>query len=70
MINYTPQTQAEFHLQWLCNQLQSIDLVPADKSTDKETIEVINNIIKKYAEPCESTTSSAPTPTTETTESE
>ena len=69
MINYTPQTQAELHLQWLCTQLMSLDLQD-NGDTDVSTIEVINNMIEKYAEPCESTTSSAPTHTTGTTASE
>jgi hypothetical protein len=69
MINYTPQTQAELHLQWLCTQLMSLDLQD-NGDTDVSTLEVINNMIKKYAEPCESTTLSAPTPTTGTTASE
>ena len=48
MKNYTPQTIAEMHLQWLCTQLKKAELIPVDDMLNDSEIKVMNEMITRY----------------------
>jgi hypothetical protein len=45
--NYTPQTQAELCLEWLCNQIKGYEFKVEELGEDVVT--VINQIVNRYS---------------------